>query len=176
MSTETNPRRDFLHLAGAGICGAALAVATDHSVVQAAAPPAAGEFDVRTFGATGDGKTLDTAAINKTIDAAAAAGGGTVHFPAGNYLSYSIHLRSHVALHLDAGATIVAADPPAEGAPGFDLPEPNQWDMYQDFGHSHFRNSLLWGEEIENIAIVGTGRIWGKGLSRGTGQGPNAHD
>jgi polygalacturonase len=47
--------------------------------------------------------------------------------------------------------------------------------MYQDFGHSHFRNSLIWGEELENIAIVGTGRVWGKGLSRGTGQGPDAH-
>src|ERR1019366_3242459 len=101
---------------------------------------------------------------------------GTVLFRAGNYLSYSIHLKSHVALHLDAGATIIAADPPAEGAAGFALPEPNQWDMYQDFGHSHFRNSLLWGEQIENIAIVGTGRIWGRGLSRGTGAGPNAHD
>jgi polygalacturonase len=177
MSTETNLRRDFLRLAGAGVTGAALTVKADQGPAHPAAnSSSAANFDVRTFGATGDGKTLDTAAINKTIDAAAAAGGGTVFFPAGNYLSYSIHLRSHVALHLDAGATIVAADPPAGGAPGFDLPEPNQWDMYQDFGHSHFRNSLLWGEEIENIAIVGTGRIWGKGLSRGTGQGPNAHD
>ncbi len=41
--------------------------------------------------------------------------------------------------------------------------------MFQDFGHSHFHNSLIWGEAIENVAIVGTGRIWGKGLSRGTG-------
>jgi hypothetical protein len=47
-------------------------------------------FNVRTFGAKGDGKTLDTAAINKTIDAAAATGGGTVFFPAGNYFSVSI--------------------------------------------------------------------------------------
>ena len=41
--------------------------------------------------------------------------------------------------------------------------------MYQDFGHSHFRNSLMWGEGLENVAITGTGRIWGKGLSRGVG-------
>jgi polygalacturonase len=177
MSTESNLRRNFLGLAGAGVAGAALAVTADQSVVHAANPPAGGAFDVRAFGATGDGKTLDTAAINKAIDAAAAAGGGSVIFPAGNYLSYSIHLKSHIALHLDAGATIVAADPPAAGAPGYDLPEPNQWDMYQDFGHSHFRNSLIWGEDIEDIAILGTGRIWGKGLSRGTStQGPNAHD
>ena len=170
MSTETNLRRDFLRLAAVGIAGAAVAVEAEHGVAHAAASsPAAGSFDVKTSGATGDGKTLDTAAINKSIDAAAAAGGGTVIFPAGNYLSYSIHLKSNVTLHLESGATIVAADPAADGAGGYDLAEPNQWDMYQDFGHSHFHNSLIWGEAIENIAIVGTGRIWGRGLSRGPG-------
>src|SRR5215813_12511626 len=92
-------------------------------------------YNVRVFGASGDGKTLDTPAINKTIDAAAAAGGGTVFFPAGLYLSVTIRLKSNVALYLDQGATIVAA----ETKPGvaYDLPEPNQWDAYQDFGHSH---------------------------------------
>ena len=131
--------------------------------------PAAGSLDVKAFGATGDGKTLDTAAINKAIDAAAAAGGGTVHFPAGNYLSlfHPSEEQHHAAP--EAGATIVAADAPAEGGGGYDLAEPNQWNMYQDFGHSHFHNSLIWGDGIENVAIVGTGRIWGKGLSRGQG-------
>src|SRR5712692_8960174 len=66
---------------------------------------AAGVFDVRSFGATGDGKTIDTAAINKAIEAAASAGGGTVRFPAGTYLCFSIHLRSNIALYLDHGAT-----------------------------------------------------------------------
>jgi polygalacturonase len=42
--------------------------------------------------------------------------------------------------------------------------------MYQDFGHSHFRNSLIWGEDLAGIAITGAGRIWGKGLTHG----PNA--
>src|SRR4051812_29935569 len=97
------------------ILGAFLALA----VLFSAAPRAsfsfttsaaqAGVYDVKTFGAKGDGKALDTAAINKTIDAAAAAGGGTVYFPAGNYLSVSIHLKSNIALYLDQGATIVAA-------------------------------------------------------------------
>jgi len=171
MSTEAKLRREFLRLAGAGITGAALTVRADQSVAHAAASsPVSGGFDVKTFGATGDGKTLDTAAINRTIDAAAAAGGGTVVFPAGNYLSYSIHLKSNVTLDLGQGATIIAADAPSGGAGGgYDLPEQNPWDMYQDFGHSHFHNSLIWGEEIESIAIVGTGRIWGKGLSRGAG-------
>jgi polygalacturonase len=161
MSTN-QARRDFLGLAGAGIFGGLLA-----APVAATTPPATGDFDVKSFGATGDGKTLDTAAVNKTIDAAAAAGGGTVRFPAGNYLSYSIHLKSNIVLHLEQGATIVAADP-TESA-GFDLAEPNSFDMYQDFGHSHFHNSLIWGEGIENIGITGTGRIWGKSLSRGQG-------
>src|SRR2546423_335773 len=66
-------------------------------------------FDVHSFGARGDGKTLDTPAINKAIDAAAGAGGGMVFFPAGEYLSVSIHLKSNVALYIDPGATILGA-------------------------------------------------------------------
>src|SRR2546423_7037094 len=76
-----------------------------------AAQGESGIYDVRAFGAKGDGKELDTPAINKAIDAANAAGGGTVRFPAGDYLSVSIHLKSNVSLYLDQGATIVAADP-----------------------------------------------------------------
>jgi polygalacturonase len=169
MPTRTNLRRNFLWLAGAGL-GAALPVRAGQSPAHSAGTSSVGYFDVKTFGATGGGKNLDTAAVNKAIDAASAAGGGTVLFPAGDYLSYSIHLKSGVTLHLEPGATIIAADPPGEGAgDGYDLAEPNAWDMYQDFGHSHFHNSLIWGEEIENVAITGTGRIWGKGLTRGPG-------
>jgi polygalacturonase len=125
-------------------------------------------YNVKTFGATGDGKTLDTPAINKTIDAAAAAGGGTVYFPAGNYLSVSIHLKSNIALYLDQGATIVAAETSDHAK--YDPPEPNEWDKYQDFGHTHWHNSLIWGENLTNVSILGPGRIWGKGLVRNGGQ------
>jgi polygalacturonase len=125
-------------------------------------------FNVKSFGATGDGKTLDTPAINKTIDAAATAGGGTVYFPAGNYLSVSIHLKSNIALYIDQGATIIAANTSNEAK--YDSPEPNQWDQYQDFGHSHWHNSLIWGENLTNVAILGPGMIWGKGLVRSGGQ------
>ena len=128
-------------------------------------------FDVKSFGAVGDGKTLDTAAINKAIDAAHVAGGGTVQFPAGTYLSFSIHLQSNIALYLDHGATILAADSPTNGAAGYDPPETNAWDRYQDFGHTHWHNSLIWGEGLENVSILGPGLIHGKGLSRGTGSG-----
>jgi len=61
-------------------------------------------FDVRAFGATGDGKTVDSPAINRAIEAAAAAGGGTVVFPRGNYVSFSIRLKSHVGLYLSQGS------------------------------------------------------------------------
>ena len=122
-------------------------------------------FDIKTFGAVGDGKTLDTPSINKAIEAASAAGGGTVFFPAGTYLCFSIRLKSNVALFLDHGATILAADP-CEVAGGYDPAEPNPTDMYQDFGHSHWHDSLIWGEGIENVSILGPGLIHGKGLVR----------
>ena len=53
-------------------------------------------YNVRDFGAKGDGKMLDTDAINKSIETAAKNGGGTVFFPAGTYLSFSIHLQSNI--------------------------------------------------------------------------------
>jgi polygalacturonase len=122
-------------------------------------------YDVRAFGARGDGRTLDTPAINKAIETAAAAGGGTVNFPAGTYLSVSIRLRSNITLQFHPGATILAAEPTPDKVT-YDLPEPNQWDMYQDFGHSHWQNSLIWGIGLENISIVGPGLINGQGLTR----------
>jgi polygalacturonase len=95
--------------------------------VPASAPVVpTGVYNVRAFGATGDGKTLDSDAINKAIEAAAAAGGGTVEFPAGTYLSFSIRLKSHITLHLDQGCVIVAATA-APGYGSYDAAEPNDW-------------------------------------------------
>lgn len=127
-------------------------------------------FNVRDFGAVGDGRTIDSPAINAAIAAADAAGGGTVVVPAGTYASYSVRLRSRLTLHLLAGATLLAADPDAASGDGYDAPEPNVWGdehRYQDFGHSHWRNSLLWGEGLEDVAILGPGRIDGRGLHHG---------
>jgi len=134
-----------------------------NSKQKAVSTEAAGVYDVRAFGAKGDGRTLDTPAVNHAIKAAAAAGGGTVYFPAGIYLCFSIHLKSNVALYLDHGSTILAAEPSAEQG-GYDPTEPNPTDMYQDFGHSHWHNSLIWGEGIENVSILGPGLIHGRGL------------
>jgi polygalacturonase len=140
------------------------------SAAAAATPPNRdGTFDVISFGARADGKTIDTPAINKAIEAASGVGGGTILFPAGSYLCYSIHLKSNICLYLGPGATIVAANSPTSNNGGYDPPEPNQWDRYQDFGHSHWHNSLIWGEDLSNISILGPGLIWGRGLSRGQG-------
>ncbi len=129
-----------------------------------------GIYNVRDFGATGDGTTLDSASINAAISAACGAGGGTVRFPPGTYLSLSIHLQSNISLYLEQGATILAATQSPNNS--YDLPEPNAAEGFQDFGHSHWHNSLIWGENIENISISGPGMICGKGLVRGHKQ-PN---
>ena len=128
------------------------------SVVRGADPS---EFNVRTFGAAGDGKQLDSPAIDKAINAAASSGGGTVVVPAGTYLCGSIHLKSNIHLLLDAGATILGA-PQAMNA--YDETEPWSNNAYQDGGHCYFHNSLVWGENLTNVSITGQGLINGGGL------------
>jgi polygalacturonase len=125
-------------------------------------------FDVRAFGATGDGKSIDSPAINRAIQVASVKG-GVVYVPAGSYACYSLRLASSIVLYLEAGATILAADTPREGTvSGYDAAESNApWEAYQDFGHNHWHNSLIWGENIHDVAILGPGLIWGRGLSRG---------
>lgn len=136
---------------------------------RAGDPAAKGVFNVRAMGAVGDGKTVDTPAINKTIEVAARAGGGTVLFPAGTYLSYSIHLKSNVSLYLEPGATILAGE--TSPSRHYDAAEPNPAaHHYEDYGHRHWHNALLWGVGLENVSILGPGLIYGKGLTRGPGQ------
>lgn len=166
-------RRDLLKLAGGGLAASLVAAPVLHAADRADVPQggnAGGVFDVRTFGAIGDGNAIDTSAVNKAIEAASSSGGGTVRFPRGTYASYSIHLRSHVTLFLEQGATILAAPIPMEGASsGFDAPESNApWEAYQDYGHNHWHNSLMWGENIHDFCICGPGLIWGKSLDRST--------
>ena len=131
-------------------------------------------FDVRAFGASGTGKQLDTAGVNAAIEAAAAAGGGTVIFPGGTYLCFSIRLKSNVHLFLSQGAVVQAAASPLPGQTTgelggvYDMAEPkNSYDAYQDYGHNHWHNSLIWGEDLHNTGISGPGLIYGKGLSFG---------
>ena len=176
MEKFSSVRRDFLRFGGLGVAAAAIPAM---SLVASGQETAAsqGLFDVRKYGATGDGKTLDTDAVNHAIEAASAAGGGVVVFPPGTYLCFSIHLKSLVHLHLLQGSTIVAADSPLPGEQtgyrggSYDAAEPKTtWDAYQDYGHNHWHNSLLWGEDIHDFSITGPGLIWGKGLSNGRGR------
>ncbi len=166
-------RRDILKLSPLALASTIGYVAR----AEAPAPSAAEAFyNVRTYGATGDGKAVDTPAINKAIAAVAAMGGGTLVFPAGTYLCFTIHLLSNVDLYLSQGCTIVAAASPLAGETTgynggtYDAAEPNDpWIPYQDYGHNHWKNSLFYGENIHDFSITGTGLIWGKGLSHGSG-------
>jgi polygalacturonase len=119
-------------------------------------------YNVKNYGAIGNGKNLDSKAINAAIEAASNAGGGTVYVPAGNYLSGSIRLKNYICLFIDQGATIVAAPVSAEN--GYDDEEESISVKYQDSGHSHWKNSLIWGYDVQNISIIGDGWIDGKNL------------
>ncbi|MBU6410058.1 MAG: hypothetical protein KGR98_06705, partial [Verrucomicrobia bacterium] len=118
-------------------------------------------LNVKTFGATGGGAVNDTPAIDRAVAACNAAGGGTVFFPAGRYAAASIHLMSNVRLLLDRDAVIFGG-PRAD----FDKPERNPFDKYQDFGHGHFHDSLMWGAGITNFAVEG-GTINGGTIGHG---------
>lgn len=124
----------------------------------------AGVYNVRDFGAVGDGKALDSPAVNKAIETASANGGGKIIFPAGTYLCGSIRLKSDINLYLCPGSVILAAPPEmkaydeSESFGGF--PE------YQDGGHTYFHNSLIWADNQENVSITGEGMIDGLGLTK----------
>ena len=136
------------------------------SAIAAVPFPALAEtlLDVHDFGARGDGKTLDTHAFNAAIVEAARRGGGVVHVPRGHYRCFSIRLASRVSLLFEAGAVVIAADPARDGGQ-YDAAEARGPQLYQDFGHSHWHNSLIWGDGVEDVTISGPGLILGTGLT-----------
>ncbi|MGD1104812.1 MAG: glycosyl hydrolase family 28 protein [Terriglobia bacterium] len=97
-------------------------------------------FNVRNYGATGKKSDDARKAIQSAIDACAKAGGGRVYLPPGDYTSGTLHLRSHVRLYIEAGATLFASEDPAV----FDKP------------------ALIYGEDLENLTIEGRGTIDGQ--------------
>jgi polygalacturonase len=122
------------------------------------APTPARIFDVRQFGAQGDGKTVDTAAIQKALNECGKAGGGTVRFPAGTYLSQPISLRSKTTLLLEPGATLKATDDPKDY-----LPSSVTWeDILQGRAKGPFVNFIN-GKHLVDVAITGQGTIDGSG-------------
>jgi hypothetical protein len=112
-------------------------------------------FNVTDYGAVADGKTLCTKAIQKTVVACAAAGGGTVYFPAGKYLSGAVFLKSNVTLHIGAGATLLASANFADFPPF----KPS-WAVRS--GDTRL-SSLITGLDLENIAVIGRGKLDGQG-------------
>jgi polygalacturonase len=123
----------------------------------AAVAPAA-TFNVKDYGAKGDGSANDAAAINKAVTAANSAGGGTVEFPPGTYkVGATIHMKSNVTFNLESGSTLKGT------SSGYDNAESNSNDKYQDYGHSHFHDAMIYGDKLTNIGFTGSGTIDGGG-------------
>ncbi len=116
--------------------------------------PAGAAASVLDYGATGDGETLETAALQNAIDACSQAGGGTLYFPPGRYLTGSLSLRSDIVLHLDAGAVLLGSQDPA-GYPVIDT----RWEGIEQPGHA----PLLGGRDLHNVSIRGRGLVDGRG-------------
>ncbi len=131
-------------------------------------------FDVRSYGAKGDGVTLNSVALNKAIDACAASGGGTVFVPAGTYLTGTVHLKSHVTLWLDAGATLLGSKNMAD----YDSNVPSIFVGEVRFMPKQWFASLVQGKDLDNVAIMGRGTINGNKVSNPNGEehmrGPHA--
>jgi len=112
-------------------------------------------YDVREYGAAGSGQGKDTEAIRKAIDAAASAGGGTVYFPAGRYLTGAIQLKSNMTLYLDAGAVLKFSEDFEDYLPMVK----SRWEGIECVNFS----PCIYAYRAENIAIVGRGLIDGQG-------------
>jgi hypothetical protein len=121
------------------ICSASLRLCV--KVLAVSLSLSAADFNVATYGAAGNGRTFDTAAIQKTIDAASAAGGGIVYFPTGRFLSGTITLKSDVTLRLSSGAVLLGST------------------RMEDYQPKH----LIYAQKVHNVAIEGPGAIDGQG-------------
>ena len=126
-------------------------------VADGSAEPASKVFNVREFGATGDGSTLDTKAIQKALDACGQAGGGIVQFPAGTYLSQPLTLHAKTTVLLDAGATLLATTHQIDF-----MKVPGDW---LKAGSSGDFNPFIGGKKLSDVTITGAGTIDGNGAA-----------
>jgi polygalacturonase len=112
-------------------------------------------YNVRDYGAGGSGQAKDTEAIRKAIETAASAGGGTIYFPPGQYLTGAIQLKSNVTLYVDAGAVIKFSEDFDDYLPMVK----SRWEGTECVNFS----PCIYAYRAENIAIVGRGLIDGQG-------------
>lgn len=128
-----------------------------NSYCRADSPSPAGIFNVRGFGATGNGKTLDTQAIQKALDACGAADGGTVLFPAGTYLSQPLTLRSKTTMRLEAGAMLLATTNQRDF-----MKVPGDWLKAKSSGDFV---PFIGGKDLTDVTFTGKGTIDGNGVA-----------
>lgn len=103
----------------------------------------------------------NTDMINEWVEKASSNGkkGGTVVIPKGTYPVYTIRMKSYVTLFLEEGAVLWAAKPTEER--GYDEPEVNLYAGIQDHGHTYLANSLIYGTDLEDVEIAGSGMLCG---------------
>jgi polygalacturonase len=157
-------RKDFLLRSSVAALPLSIAGAALAAEPTPAAPPSCGlfHFNVRNYGAIGDGKAKDTKAIQSAIDAAGK-GGGVVCLPPGKYLSGTLRLKSHVTVYLDAGATLMSSPDKDD----FDPYEKLDFKSYSDNETTDFHYALLRGQDIEHVGVFGPGTIDGNRTKRG---------
>ncbi len=118
------------------------------------------EYRITDFGAVGDGKTMNTASIQKAVDTAEKAGGGRVIVPAGRFMSGTIWLKDNVELHLEVGAVLQASE---------NLEDYNESDAYpQNYDaiqEGWLGKHFIIIHEKQNVSITGPGTIDGNGES-----------
>ena len=131
--------------------------------LPAAAPPAQSPFNVRDFGATGDGTTKDTAAFQKALDTCAVHGGGEVLVPAGKYLIGSIQLGTRTLLRL-APDSILTGSPDLADYPLVDI----RWEGRWQPGH----RALIYAANVDHTGIVGPGLIEGNPTTAASNRPP----
>jgi polygalacturonase len=112
-------------------------------------------YDVRRFGAIPDGKTKATEAVRRAIVAASAAGGGTILFSGGTYLTGPIRLASHITLEIDAGAVLRFSSDFDDYLPMV----PVRWEGTEVLTFA----PLIYGDKVDDVAITGRGLIDGGG-------------
>src|ERR1051326_1972727 len=147
----TLSRKEFLLRSGAVAVPFSLAAAgASLASEKEAAFPGGSRFDVRQFGAKGDGRTKDTNALQAAMDAAGA-NGGTVYLPPGRYLSGTVRFKTHVTVFLDAGATLVFSPDKTD----FDPYEKLSFRPPDDSETSDFHYALLRGQDVEHVTVAG---------------------